>query len=226
MKLARHFVTVIRRDLLLAWRVRGDVLVGLMFFVLVATLFPLATSPDPAELRRIGPGVVWVAALLAVLLSLPRLFASDWRDGTLAQLRLCPAPFSITVAGKLVAHWLSTGLPLTLATPLIGIQYALPAEALATLTLSLAIGTPALVALGTLGAALTLGLRQGEVLLALLVLPLAAPLLIFGAGSAAALQAGLSGHAELYLLAAISTLLVAITPWLSAAALVTALEQE
>ena len=215
----RFFCDVIRRDLLLAWRQRGDVLVGLMFFVLVATLFPLAVSPDPQWLQRIGPGVLWVAALLANLLALPRLFHGDWQDGSLEQLLLAPFPDSVMVAGKFLAHWLASSLPLTLAAPVLAIQYGLPAEQWLMLLGSLLLGTPVITALGGIGAALTLGLRQGEVLLALLVLPLLAPVLIFGSGAVAAVSAGQSGMAELSLLAAMSCAAVFFSPWLAARAL-------
>lgn len=220
----RFFFAVIRRDLLLAWQQRGDLLVGLVFFVLVASLFPLAVGPEPQLLARIGPGVLWVAAILANLLALPRLFYADWQDGTLEQLLLSPAPASIMVAGKLVAHWLTTGLPLTLIAPLLGIQYGLETDVLWMLMATLLIGTPTLSALGSIGAALTLGVRQGEVLLALLTLPLYAPVLIFGSGAVAAVSGGLTGFAELSLLAAILCGTLFLAPWLAAMAVRLAVE--
>lgn len=213
------FLHMVGRDLLLAWRQRGDVLVGLMFFVLVATLFPLAVSPDPQWLQKIGPGVLWVAALLANLLALPRLFQADWLDGSLEQLLLAPQPDSLMVAGKLLAHWLGNSLPLALAAPVLAIQYGLPAEQCLMLVLSLLLGTPVITCLGGIGAALTLGLRQGEILLALLVLPLLAPVLIFGSGAVSALAAAQSGVAELWLLAAMSVAAMFFSPWLAAKAL-------
>lgn len=213
------FLHMVGRDLLLAWRQRGDVLVGLMFFVLVATLFPLAVSPDPQWLQKIGPGVLWVAALLANLLALPRLFQADWLDGSLEQLLLAPQPDSLMVAGKLLAHWLGNSLPLALAAPVLAIQYGLPAEQCLMLVLSLLLGTPVITCLGGIGAALTLGLRQGEILLALLVLPLLAPVLIFGSGAVSALAAAQSGAAELSLLAAMSVAAMFFSPWLAAKAL-------
>jgi heme exporter protein B len=224
MGLVRFFCSMVLRDLLLSWRQRGDVLVGLMFFALVATLFPLAVGPEPAGLLRIGPGVLWVAALLANLLALPRLFHGDWQDGSLELLLLTPFPSSIMVAGKMMAHWLSTSIPLALAAPLLGIQYGLPSEQWLMLLVSLLIGTPIITTLGGVGAALTLGLRQGEVLLALLVLPLLAPVLIFGCGAVAAVAAGQSGVAELSLLAALACASIFCAPWLAAKALRLAIE--
>lgn len=219
MSLTTFFLAVVRRDLLLAWQQRGDLLVGLVFFVLVASLFPLAIGPEPQLLARVGPGVLWVAALLANLLALPRLFTADWQDGTLEQLLLAPAPASILVAGKLAAHWLTTGVPLALVAPLLGVQYGLNGQELLILVASLLLGTPTLSALGSIGAALTLGVRQGELLLALLVLPLYAPILIFGSGAVTAVAAGMSGMAELSLLAALMCASVFFAPWLAAMAL-------
>lgn len=224
MSYSRFFFTVIQRDLLMAWQQRGDLLVGLVFFVLVASLFPLAVGPEPQLLARIGPGVLWVAAILANLLALPRLFHADWQDGTLEQLLLAPAPASVMVAGKLIAHWLTTGVPLTFIAPLLGIQYGLEADALWMLMATLLLGTPTLSALGSIGAALTLGVRQGEMLLALLALPLYAPVLIFGSGAVAAVSGGLSGYAELSLLAAILCGSLFLAPWLAAMAVRLAVE--
>lgn len=224
MSLTTFFLAVVRRDLLLAWQQRGDLLVGLVFFVLVASLFPLAIGPEPQLLARVGPGVLWVAALLANLLALPRLFTADWQDGTLEQLLLAPAPASILVAGKLAAHWLTTGVPLALVAPLLGVQYGLNGQELLILVASLLLGTPTLSALGSIGAALTLGVRQGELLLALLVLPLYAPILIFGSGAVTAVAAGMSGMAELSLLAALMCASVFFAPWLAAMSLKLAVE--
>lgn len=224
MSYSRFFLTIIQRDLLLAWQQRGDLMVGLVFFVLVASLFPLAVGPEPQLLARIGPGVLWVAAILANLLALPRLFHADWQDGTLEQLLLSPAPASLMVAGKLIAHWLSTGVPLTLIAPLLGIQYGLPSDALWMLMATLLMGAPILSALGSVGAALTLGVRQGEMLLALLALPLYAPVLIFGSGAVSAVSAGLTGYAELSLLAAILCGSLFLAPYLAAMAVRLAVE--
>jgi heme exporter protein B len=196
------------RDLKLAMRSRAELGVQVLFYVIVVSLFPLATSPEKSLLMAMGPGVLWVAALLASLLSLPRLFASDYADGTLEQIALSPYPLPALVSGKIVAHWLTTGLPVVVLAPVLGLQYALGNEALAVLAASLLAGTPILSLLGAIGAALTLGLRGGGSLLALLVLPLCVPVLIFGAGAVDMVNAGLGAGANLSLLGA--GLLVAI----------------
>jgi heme exporter protein B len=176
------------RDLVLALRSRAELALIVVFFVLVISLFP--------------PGIAWVAALLASLLSLPRLFALDHADGTLEQLVLAPAPLAALVAGKVLAHWLTNGLPLVLLAPVAGIQFGMDADAIGTLTLALLLGTPTLSWLGAVGAALTLGTRAGSALLALLVLPLAVPILIFGAGAPESVSVGLGAQAHLSLLGA------------------------
>lgn len=191
-----------RRDLLLALRSKSEVALIVVFFVLVISLFPLGVSPDPKLLERIAPGIAWVAALLASLLSLPRLFAIDHADGSLEQLVLAPAALPGLVAGKVLAHWLTNGLPLVLLAPLAGVQFGMQADAIAALTAGLALGTPTLSWLGAIGAALTLGTRAGSALLALLVLPLAVPILIFGAGAAESVAVGLGAEAHLSLLGA------------------------
>ncbi|MCD6733051.1 MAG: heme exporter protein CcmB [Burkholderiaceae bacterium] len=191
-----------RRDLRLAMRSRAELAVILVFFLLVTSLFPLAVSPDPQLLRAIAPGIAWVAALLASLLGLSRLFAADHGDGTLEQMVLAPAPLQALVAGKVLAHWLATGVPLVLLSPVAGLQFGLPADAIAVLAASLAIGTPILSWLGAVAAALTLGARGGSSLLALLVLPLAVPVLIFGAGAVESFTSGLGADAHLSLLGA------------------------
>ncbi len=206
------------RDLRIALRSRAEIGVQLLFYVIVVSLFPLATSPERNLLQTLGPGVLWVAALLASLLSLPRLFASDLADGTLEQVVLSPYPLPALVAGKVLAHWIVTGLPLALLAPLLGLQYALPADTLAIVTLSLLIGTPILSLVGAIGAALTLNTRGGGSLLALLVLPLYAPVLIFGAGSADALRAGLSAAPNLSLLGAGLLVAIVAAPFAAAAA--------
>ena len=198
----------LRRDLMLALRSRSELGVQLLFYVIVVSLFPLASSPEKNLLTAMGPGVLWVAALLASLLSLPRLFASDHADGCLEQLALSPYPLPALVSGKIAAHWLTTGLPVVILAPLLGVQYALDGEALTVLTFALLLGTPILSLLGAIGAALTLGVRGGGSLLALLVLPLCVPVLIFGAGAVAAVQAGLGAAGNLQLLGA--GLLIAI----------------
>ena len=191
-----------RRDLLLALRAKSEVAVVLVFFVLVISLFPLGVSPDPKLLERIAPGICWVAALLASLLSLPRLFATDHADGTLEQLLLAPSPLPALIAGKVLAHWLTNGLPIVLLAPLVGVQFGMEPETVGALAASLALGTPVLSWLGAIGAALTLDTRAGSALLALLVLPLAVPVLIFGAGAPESVSAGLDAQAHLSLLGA------------------------
>ncbi len=161
---------VVARDLKLAMRRQADIVSVLFFFIIVASLFPLGIGPEPQLLKKLAPGVLWVGALLATMLSLPRLFADDYRDGTLEQLVLAPQPLGLTVIGKVIAHWLVSGLPLALLAPVLGIQFDLETDALLVLTVSLLIGTPALSGIGAIGAALTLGLRGGGVLVSLLVL--------------------------------------------------------
>lgn len=190
------------RDLVLALRSKSEVALIVVFFVLVISLFPLGVSPDPKLLERIAPGICWVAALLASLLSLPRMFALDQADGSLEQLVIAPASLPALVAGKVLAHWLTSGLPLVLLAPLAGIQFGMQPDAIAALTAGLALGTPTLSWLGAIGAALTLGARAGSALLALLVLPLAVPILIFGAGAAESVAVGLGAQAHLSLLGA------------------------
>ena len=216
--------TLIARDLRLAMRRQADIASVLFFFIIVVSLFPLGIGPEPALLRKLAPGVLWVAALLATMLSLPRLFADDYRDGTLEQLALAPHPLGLVVLGKVIAHWLVSGLPLTLLAPLLGVQFDLSGEALGMLTLSLLLGTPALSGIGAIGAALTLGVRGGGVLLSLLILPLYIPVLIFGSGAVEAVVAGMSALAHLSLLGALTLGSVFFAPWPTAAALRIALE--
>ena len=217
-------LAVIVRDLRLALRRRSDIASVLFFFIIVVSLFPLGIGPEPAQLRKLAPGVLWVAALLATMLSLPRLFADDLRDGTLEQLALAPQPLALAVIGKVLAHWLVSGLPLTLLAPVLGLQFDLAPDALLTLTLALLIGTPALSGIGAIGAALTLGVRGGGVLVSLLVLPLYIPVLIFGAGAVEATATGMGAQAHLSLLAALSLGGVFFAPWATAAAIRIALE--
>lgn len=213
-----------RRDLLLALRRQSEVLTALFFFVIVCSLFPLGIGPEPALLRKIAPGVLWVAALLATLLGLPRLFAADHQDGTLEQMALSPSSLGLLVAGKVLAHWLVSGLPLVLLAPVLGIQFDLAPDALAVLVLALLLGTPLLSLIGAIGAALTLGVRGGGVLLALLVLPLYVPALIFGAGAVEAQVAGMAYAGHLSLLGAMLAVAVFFAPWATTAALRIALE--
>ncbi|TMH22256.1 MAG: heme exporter protein CcmB, partial [Betaproteobacteria bacterium] len=177
--------TLLRRELLLAMRRRSDAATALLFFVIVASLFPLGVGAEPNQLRAIAPGVIWVAALLSTMLSLGRLFAADYADGTLEQLALGAAPLGVVVAAKALAHWLVSGLPLVVIAPLIALQYDLERPLYGVLVASLLLGTPVLSLIGAIGAALTLGLRGGGVLISLLVLPLYVPVLILGAGSVA-----------------------------------------
>jgi len=218
------FFAVLRRDLLLAWRGRADVLVTLAFFVIVVCLFPFGVGAEPNQLRAIAPGVLWVAALLACLLSLHRLFAQDYVDGTLEQLLLSREPAALWVMAKVLAFWVSTGLPVVAVAPGMALLLDLEQGGLPVLVLSLALGTPILALLGAVGAALTLGLRGGGVLVSLLVLPLYIPVLIFGAGAVDATVTGLGGEGHLSLLAAITFASVGFAPWASAAALKIALE--
>jgi heme exporter protein B len=210
---------VIARDLTLAWRRRTDVFTSVIFFVIVASLFPLGIGPEPQLLRAIGPGVVWVAALLASMLALSRLFASDYADGTLEQMLLSATPLSVIVMAKVMAHWIAANVPLVVVAPLLGLQFGLPAEALGVLALALALGTPGLSLIGAIGAALTLGLRGGGVLLALLVLPLYAPVLILGSLAVEATATGMAAQPYLLLLAALSLGALSLAPWAVAAAL-------
>lgn len=214
----------VAHDLRVALRSRAELGVQLLFYVIVVSLFPLASSPNATLLAALGPGVLWVAALLASLLALPRLFAGDFGDGTLEQIALSPYPLPAIVGGKVLAHWLATGLPVVVLAPILGVQYALDTEVLTIVVLSLLIGTPILSLLGGIGAALTLGTRGGGSLLALLVLPLYVPVLIFGAGAADAFRAGLSVSPNLSLLGA--GLLVALVgaPFATAAAVRIALD--
>lgn len=200
---AAGFSWAVGRDLTLALRHPGETLLVIAFFVLVASLFPMGVGADPQLLARIGGGVIWVCALLAAFLSLPALFAADYADGTLEQMVLSPHPMPGWVSGKIAAHWLVSGLPLTVLSPLLGLQYGLQVDTLAALAAALALGTPVLSLLGGACAALALGARGGGTLLALLALPLFVPILIFGAGAAEAQAAGLSPTPHLSLLGAL-----------------------
>lgn len=212
-------VLVIRRDLVLAMRRRADVLTTLIFFVLVVSLFPLGVGPEPEMLRKMASGVVWVAALLASMLSLGRMFSADYQDGTLEQMLLAPQSLSVLVLGKILAHWMASGLPLVLMAPVLGVQFGLPSQSLGILMLGLLLGTPVLSMIGAVGAALTLGLRGGGVLVSLLVLPLCIPVLIFGAGAVDAVNSGMNYASHLLLLAALLVLALVLTPWVAAQAL-------
>ena len=207
------------RDLILAWRRRADALSTLFFFVIVVSLFPLGIGPEIELLRSIAPGVVWVAALLASMLSLGRLFANDHQDGTLEQLLLTPQPLYLVVFGKVSAQWLTSELPLVCIAPLLGVQFGLSNDTLKTLVISLVLGTPVLSFIGSIGAALTLGLKSSSVLISILVLPLYVPVLIFGAGAVEASIMGLSPSSHIYLLSSLTVLSLIFAPWATAAAL-------
>lgn len=213
------WLALVARDLRLAWRQRSDLFMALSFFLLVAALFPFALGPEPNLLLRIGPGVVWVAALLALLLTLERLFALEQEDGSLDLLLLSPLSPEALLLAKAAGHWLTTGLPLVLAAPLLGLLYNLPAEGYGVLLASLLLGTPSLSLFGALGAALCLGTRRGSVLLPLLVLPLAVPVLIFGTAAIDATLAGLAARPHLLLLAALLLLALPVAAFAGAAAL-------
>jgi len=210
---------IIRRDLLLAWKRPGDVLNPLFFFAMVASLFPLAVGPSPAQLILNGPGVVWVAALLATLLSLNSLFSSDFEDGSLDQLILSPQPLPLLALGKAAAHWLLSGLPLVLVSPLIAMTYRMPGAVVGIMMLSLALGTISLSLLGSIGPALTVGLNRGNVLLSLPISPLAMPILIFGARTVSLAATGDAVAAGIYFLAAYCMLALTLAPFATAAAL-------
>ncbi len=214
----------VSRDLKLAFHSRTELCVQLLFYVIVVTLFPLSIAPERTLLAAMGPGVIWVAALLASLLSLSRLFAADHADGTLEQIALAPYPLPALVSGKILAHWLTTGLPVVVLAPLTGLQYHLDGDSLLVLVAGLLIGTPILSLLGAIGAALTLGVRGGGGLLALLILPLYVPVLVFGAGAVDAVRAGLSGGASLSLLGAGLAVAIVGAPFAAAAAVRIALD--
>ncbi|HEY3103796.1 MAG TPA: heme exporter protein CcmB [Pyrinomonadaceae bacterium] len=213
------FRWIVWRDLLLAWRRRTDVLATLFFFVIVVSLFPLGVGPEPRLLRTIAPGVVWVAALLASMLALGRTFGNDYQDGTLEQLLLTPQPLYLIVLAKVLAQWLVSEVPLVLVAPLLGLQFGLSQNTLWIMTVSLLLGTPVLSLIGSIGAALTLGLRAANVLVALLVLPLYIPVLIFGTGAIEATVSGTDPQPYLLLLGATLVLALAFAPWATSAAL-------
>ena len=218
------FIGLFRRDLRLALRQSGDTGLVLGFFVLAVVLFPLGVGPEPAILERIGPGIVWVAALLAALLSLDRLFEADYQDGGLDLLVLSSLPVELAVLAKCAAHWVATGLPLALISPFLALLVDLDPGAILVLSSSLLIGTPALSLIGSVAAALSLGARRQGAVLSILVLPLYVPPLVFGAGAVEASVAGEGGRAYLLILAALSLAALAFCPWASAAALRQALE--
>lgn len=220
----RAMACVLSRDLRLAWRRRTDTIGALVFFIMVTSLFPLGLDPDPATLREIAPGVIWVAALLATLLTLPKLFAEDHADGTLEQFLLAGTPLPLLLLSKTAAHWLGTAVPLVLTAPLMALQFGLPAAAIGTLVLVLLLGTPILSLLGAVGAALTVGVRGAATLLAILILPLYIPILIFGAAAVGDSLSGMPVDGYYAALGAMLVLAVFLAPWASAAALRIALD--
>lgn len=218
------FWAVLKRDLQLSLRDRADVLNPLLFFVMVVCLFPLGADPRGQLLREFAPAIIWVAALLATLLSLERLFRSDFEDGSLEQLVLSPYPTSVLVAGKIAAHWITSGLLVLLLSPLLAVILGLPAKLIPLLFASLALGTPILSLVGGIGVALTVGLKRGGMLVSLLILPLYTPVLIFGANTVGAAAMGLPVAGQLYLLAAMLALAVTLAPLAAGAALRIAIE--
>lgn len=215
---------LIRRDFRLAYRRRGEVATPVIFFVIVTALFPLALNPEPALLKTIAPGVIWVAALLAGLLGQDSLFKNDYEDGSLEQTLLSPAPLEWMVLLRVFTHWLVTGLPLVILSPLMGMLLNFPADSMGVLMLSLLLGTPILSFLGAVGAALTVGLRRSGMLLPILVLPLAVPVLVFGAAAAGRAVAGEPSAAPLYFLGAILVLALTLAPFAIAGGLRVSLE--
>jgi len=213
------FNALMKRDLLLAFRHRGELANPLLFFLMIVTLFPLGVSPEVVLLRKIAPGVIWIAALLAALFSLESLFRSDFEDGALEQMLLSPQPLSVLVLAKVLAHWLVSGLPMLLMAPLLGLLLAMPDPAIAALELTLVIGTPLLSLIGAIGVALTVGLRRGGVLLTLLIMPLYIPVLIFATNAVTAAAAGMPIAGQIYFLASLLVLALTLAPLAIAAAL-------
>jgi heme exporter protein B len=214
-----HFVEIIKRDLRLALRQRSDAAMIVLFFVLTAALFPFGVGPEANQLAAIAPGVIWVTALLAVLLSLERLFLADYEDGSLELMALSRVPLELTLIAKVLAHWLTTGLPLIAAAPLIAILFNMPSEALPTLIAAMLLGTPTLSLIGSIGAALTLGARRGGILIPLLVLPLYIPTLIFGVSAVDAALGGFPVRPHLMMLGAILLISLVVSPLAGAAGL-------
>jgi len=217
--LATAFLALIHRDVRLVARHSSEVVHPVIFFVIVVALFPFGVGSDPALLRTIGPGIIWVAALLATLLALDALFRSDFDDGTLEQMVLSGHPLAVLILGKVLVHWCATGLPLLVATPLLGLLLGMTGELQLTLLAALALGTPTLSLIGSVGTALTVGIRRSGLLLTLLVLPLYVPVLIFGASVVLAADAGLPTAGHFYFLGAMMVLALALAPLAASAAL-------
>jgi len=223
--MANAFWVILKRDLLLALRRRSEIFTVLFFFIVVISLFPLGVGSEDKTLKAIAPGVVWIAALLASTLALDRLFSADYEDGTLEKIILAPSSLSVLIFAKIFAHWLLTGLPLVLISPLLGLFYHLPVNSILVMMLVLLIGTPILSMLGAIAAALTLGLRGGGVLVSLLVLPLYIPVLVYGAGAiSTSMLQEVSIEPYILLLLAFSLLAVVFSPWVTAAALKISIE--
>jgi heme exporter protein B len=219
MSLSQAFFAIIRRDLVLALRRRSEIANPLLFFVLVITLFPLGIGAQPHILQAIAPGIIWVSALLAAMLSLDSLFRSDFDDGSLEQILLSPHPTSVLVLGKIIAHWLVTGLPLLIVAPLLAVFLGMPSQSLGTLLLTLLLGTPVLSLIGAIGVALTVGLRRGGMILSVLVLPLYVPVLIFAGNAVQMASAGLPVDAQINILVSILFMALVLAPLPVAAAL-------
>jgi heme exporter protein B len=206
----RPFLALVTRDLRLAARIGGSGVLGLVFFLMIVTLIPFALGPDLNLLARIGPAILWLAAVLSTLIGLDRLFQADEEDGSLDLLRTAPAPLELAVLAKVLAHWLTTGLPLALAAPLFGLLVALTPEAMAAMVATLLVGTPALTFIGAIGAALTASLRRGGLILAVLVLPLMIPTLIFGVSTANAATGGTVPFLTPFLILAALSMIAAV----------------
>lgn len=215
----RAFISLVHRDLLLAFRHRGELINPLLFFMIVVTLFPLGVSPEETLLRTLAPGVIWIAALLSALFSLESMFRSDFDDGALEQMALSPQPLPVLVLAKVLAHWLVSGLPMLMMAPLLALLLAMPGTGIKALELTLLVGTPLLSLIGSIGVALTVGMRRGGVLLTLLVLPLYVPILIFATNAVTAAVAGLPYDGQIYFLAALLALAMTLSPFATAAAL-------
>jgi len=215
----RAFISLVQRDLLLAYRHRGELINPLLFFMIVVTLFPLGVSPEETVLRTLAPGVIWIAALLSALFSLESMFRSDFDDGALEQMALSPQPLPVLVLAKVLAHWLVSGLPMLMMAPLLALLLAMPGAGIQALELTLLVGTPLLSLIGSIGVALTVGMRRGGVLLTLLVLPLYVPILIFATNAVTAAVAGLPYDGQIYFLAALLALAMTLSPFATAAAL-------
>ncbi len=213
------FFIILQRDLILAVRHRAELMNPVLFFVLVVVLFPLGIGAEATILERIAPGIIWVAALLAALLSLDRIFRTDMEDGSLEQMLISAQPMSLLILAKIIAHWLITGLPVVIAGPLLALFLGLSVEGIETLFITLLLGTPILSAIGSVGVALTVGLRRGGVILSLLVLPLYVPVLIFASQAVDAAAAGFQPAAAIGMLSALLLLSLSLTPWAASAAL-------